>query len=655
MSTRPASRIAVQQLEVRDVPAAELLADIRPGLWGSFPRDFTAAGDRVYFAATSVQGEELWTSDGTAAGTKLTKDIRPSSFGSNPRSFTPAGNGVLYFTADDGTGRAWWKTDGTATTKVVGLPAAIALTPNGHLDATGLADGSLLVTTADHTQLWWTDGATARLLKTAANRMFFLPDGKVGPTATFATYGPNGYVGFAVNETDGTVEGTRQVVPLLSTSMQARGWAYLSPLARLAGDKYVAHARYADGASELRVVGKDGVGARLMAEPPIPDPHIGGPGQAAIPGTMWAVDNGTHVLFTRLDAATKRNELWHTDGTAANTERVLLPGHFDQTVAPPTAFGEELVVGFKTAEGQTGLARTRGGETTTLLAPDGSLATGLVGVLPASTRHPSGLMVLKAGDRLFATTGVGGAGTFWLDTSGIPAKALANPHWNPTYWTDPFSGQGVAMHGGAVAANGRVFFATPWAADFLPEPAAWDLLAGHDTPPPTPAPRVTAVSVNDGEVQRSMVTRVTVTFDQVVTLDSGAITVRNLGDLSPVGVRVTTAVVNGRTVATVTFNNWDVVGGSLADGRYQLTVNGAQVRNATGGVMAGGRTESFHRLFGDLNGDRAFDRPARSQIVPLLGSSRGSPAYLAAFDFDSNGLIDKSDELQIIRRWGKVV
>ena len=153
MSARPSPRIAVQQLEAREVPAASVLADIRPGAWGSFPRDFTASGDRVYFAATSVQGEELWVTDGTAAGTHLTKDVRPGSAGSNPRAFTPAGNGVLYFVADDGIGRGWWKTDGTTTTKVAGLPAGVALDLTGQTIATGLADGSLLVLTADHSQL----------------------------------------------------------------------------------------------------------------------------------------------------------------------------------------------------------------------------------------------------------------------------------------------------------------------------------------------------------------------------------------------------------------------------------------------------------------------------------------------------------------------
>jgi hypothetical protein len=334
---------------------------------------------------------------------------------------------------------------------------------------------------------------------------------------------------------------------------------------------------------------------------------------------------------------------------------LTLPGNFDLH-APPTAFNDGLVVGFQTAEGLKGLALTDGGETTTLMDPDGKHATGLIGVLSPSTRHPRGLMVLRSGSRLFASTGVGGAGTFWLDTAGVPDKAYSNPNSSLAYQVDPYSGQGYSAHlGGPVAANGRVIFSTPWDPNNLPEPAAWDLLGGRTTPPPSTAPRVDSFAVNDGAAQRSMVTKATVTFDQVVTLDAGAIMLRHLSSGHLVGVQVQTQTVNGRTVATLTFTNWDVVGGSLADGNYQLTVIGSKVRNATGGVMAGDRTESLHRLFGDLNGDRTFDRAARTQIIPLLGSTRGTALYQAAFDFNSDGVIDQSDETQIIRRWGKTV
>ena len=57
---------------------------------------------------------ELWTTDGTSAGTKMVKDIDPGADGSAPEELH-AFNGDIYFSADDGShGRELWKSDGTA-------------------------------------------------------------------------------------------------------------------------------------------------------------------------------------------------------------------------------------------------------------------------------------------------------------------------------------------------------------------------------------------------------------------------------------------------------------------------------------------------------------------------------------------------------------
>ena len=59
--------------------------------------------------------EELWTSDGTPAGTRpLTRFAEPLPFDRLPdESVGTVIDGVLYFLADDGTGRDLWQTDGT--------------------------------------------------------------------------------------------------------------------------------------------------------------------------------------------------------------------------------------------------------------------------------------------------------------------------------------------------------------------------------------------------------------------------------------------------------------------------------------------------------------------------------------------------------------
>jgi len=83
--------------------------DIAPGFLFSAPRHLTLAGDAVYFAArTPGHGEELWVTDGTEEGTRLVHDIYPGPRGSNPTELTVVGD-KLYFVADDGLiGREVW-------------------------------------------------------------------------------------------------------------------------------------------------------------------------------------------------------------------------------------------------------------------------------------------------------------------------------------------------------------------------------------------------------------------------------------------------------------------------------------------------------------------------------------------------------------------
>src|SRR5262245_8217478 len=62
-----------------------------------------------------IHGVELWSSDGTPAGTQLLRDINPGPAGSDINQFTVL-SGVAYFWADDGTnGGELWRSDGTTT------------------------------------------------------------------------------------------------------------------------------------------------------------------------------------------------------------------------------------------------------------------------------------------------------------------------------------------------------------------------------------------------------------------------------------------------------------------------------------------------------------------------------------------------------------
>jgi ELWxxDGT repeat protein len=70
--------------------------------------------NKLYFSAiTPEYGRELWTSDGTEAGTKLVKDIYSGSTTSQIQKLKVLNN-LLYFQANDGVnGAELWVTDGT--------------------------------------------------------------------------------------------------------------------------------------------------------------------------------------------------------------------------------------------------------------------------------------------------------------------------------------------------------------------------------------------------------------------------------------------------------------------------------------------------------------------------------------------------------------
>ncbi|HZY84412.1 MAG TPA: ELWxxDGT repeat protein, partial [Gemmataceae bacterium] len=65
------------------------------------PFNLTAFHGKVYFTASDpAHGEELWSSNGTAAGTHLVQDINPGSAGSAPSQLTVVGD-TLFFAATD--------------------------------------------------------------------------------------------------------------------------------------------------------------------------------------------------------------------------------------------------------------------------------------------------------------------------------------------------------------------------------------------------------------------------------------------------------------------------------------------------------------------------------------------------------------------------
>lgn len=116
-SKRRRQRLVLEQLEDRRALAANpVTIDLGTQPNNSLPRSFVEVNNVLYFSsATDDSGQELWRSDGTAAGTWMVKDINPSlTTGSYPTWMTNV-NGTLFFAATDfRTSRTdLWKSDGT--------------------------------------------------------------------------------------------------------------------------------------------------------------------------------------------------------------------------------------------------------------------------------------------------------------------------------------------------------------------------------------------------------------------------------------------------------------------------------------------------------------------------------------------------------------
>jgi len=87
------------------------VADIGAGAANSAPCSLTTIGNLIYFSANTVDGREPWVSDGTAAGTRQVADVVPGTNGSSPINFKEF-KGQVYF--GDNVGNLW-KFGGTET------------------------------------------------------------------------------------------------------------------------------------------------------------------------------------------------------------------------------------------------------------------------------------------------------------------------------------------------------------------------------------------------------------------------------------------------------------------------------------------------------------------------------------------------------------
>jgi ELWxxDGT repeat protein len=332
--------VVVLALQLSAIANAQIdvLKDINPGKYVSGP----GGGGIVYhdlmyyMGGDEITGFELWRTDGTADGSSLFTEINP---GGNNNSL-PAGfiifNDILYFAATSPNGRELWRTDGTTAGTYMVADINTGSNSSNPRDLVIVNDKLFFraTTTAAGTELWVTDGS--------AEGTKLVYDANPGPASGFNTFNIdlekgismasfNGYAYFYADDgtagaelwkTDGTAAGTVLIKDMHETSAQA--WI---PFMVVVNSNLVIGAE-----SEYRVQlwTSDGTSTGTVA---VGNIGVWGAGNQ-YPTSGDILNN--YLFFGAVDGDNYNNEMWRTDGTIANTEKVF-------EVSPSPEIGSNIV------------------------------------------------------------------------------------------------------------------------------------------------------------------------------------------------------------------------------------------------------------------------------------------------------------------------
>jgi ELWxxDGT repeat protein len=266
----------------------------------------------VYFAANnSVNGRQLWKSDGTAVGTSIVKLINPTN---SEIAGLKSVSDSLYFSANGGSsGRELWKSDGTDTGTAIVKdinPGSASSDPSGftHLSNTILfsASNSLF-----GRELWKSDGSGAGtvLVKDINSGQASSNPGNIVMLGSKACFVANdGSSGWELWTSDGTASGTTLVRDINPGSGSSLG-----PISQVVIDG-VLYFRANDGSNGAELWRSDCTESGTMRVKDIrPGELSSGP---------QSLTNVNGILYFIANDGTSGYELWRSNGTESGTVRV---------------------------------------------------------------------------------------------------------------------------------------------------------------------------------------------------------------------------------------------------------------------------------------------------------------------------------------------
>ncbi len=176
------------------------------------------------------------------------------------------------------------------------------------------------------------------------------------------------------------------------------------------------------------------------------------------------------------------------------------------------------------------------------------------------------------------------------------------------------------------------------------------IIAQRFAPPPVPT---ATLKIDDGSGQRSSIRYLTLTFNTLVNIANGGVTLT--GATGSVALTFDySASTLSQTITKITFSGPATDFSSLKDGHYVLTLLSAQVQNYNGqtldgdndGLAGGDAVFMLHRLFGDFNGDKTVAASDFIQFRLVFGGTS------LPFDFDDDTAVSAYDFVQFRLRFG---
>ena len=294
--------------------AGTSLVDINQASWynggNSYPSGFTKNGNLTFFSArNATNGNELWQTDGTAAGSTLAADINPNTENSNADSFMVVGNRYYFraYTQQFG----WELYTSTSATGSATLVKDIRVEGDSWPDSF-TASGNKMFFRADDgingREIWVTDGTAAgtRMVKnicpTSNDCGSWIQSEVNGEVLFYANDLVHGYQPYL---TDGTAAGTQSLDENLNDGSNAENPVVL-------GNKII-------------YIWDDGISGREMwsynvttkSRAIFKDIQVGAAGSSV----DSLVKFGNYLYF-RANNGTDGIELWRTDGTVVGTNMV---------------------------------------------------------------------------------------------------------------------------------------------------------------------------------------------------------------------------------------------------------------------------------------------------------------------------------------------